>query len=173
MFLPANPDEAVQPMDVAKLLPKDEEWIADRLGAFDNYIRDQRRSARLMGQLFNAAASALAAYSSREDDLSIHRVTAIIPNLDSYPLRLRFQLSDMNSETGWTKHRHVGVWVPGTTHFLRLQTEAVEQDWAGRCLTITRSRLFFLRYAASAHRTHAPAAIFSRIFATEHEIFPS
>ncbi|VDO98698.1 unnamed protein product, partial [Heligmosomoides polygyrus] len=108
MFLPANPDEAMQPMDVAKLLPEDEEWIVDRLGAFDNYIRDQRRSARLTGQLFNAAASALAAYSSREDDLSIHCVTAIITNLDSYPLRLRFQVFDMNSEAGWTKHRHVG-----------------------------------------------------------------
>ncbi|VDO70588.1 unnamed protein product [Heligmosomoides polygyrus] len=136
MFLNANPDEAMQPMDVAKP-SEDEEWIVDRLGDFDSYIRDQRRSARLMGQLFNAAASALAAYSSREDDLSVHRVTAIIPNLDSYPLRLRFQLSDMNSEAGWTKHRHVGGWVPGTIHFLRLKTEAVEQDWAGRCLTIT------------------------------------
>ncbi|VDO70259.1 unnamed protein product [Heligmosomoides polygyrus] len=137
MFLLANPDEAMQPMDVAKLLPEDEEWIADRLGTFDNYIHDQRRSVRLMGQLFNAAASALPAYSSLEDDLSTHRVTATIPNLDSYPLRLRFQLSDMISEAGWMKHRHVGVWVPGTTHFLLLKTEAVEQDWAGRCLNIT------------------------------------
>ncbi|VDO91203.1 unnamed protein product [Heligmosomoides polygyrus] len=61
LFLPANPDEAMLPMEV----PGQAAWFEDRLGDFDSYSNDRVSATATMGKIFNAASSALASYNSR------------------------------------------------------------------------------------------------------------
>ncbi|KAK6028645.1 hypothetical protein OSTOST_05270 [Ostertagia ostertagi] len=135
-FLPANPGEAIVPMEVFKIDSSEAQWFSDRLAAFDNFCRNRHESLTRMGRIFNAASSALAAFVSMDDDKETHRVTATIPSLLAYPLRMEFILNNMNTEAGWTRHRPVGVWLMGAFSFVRMTVEAVTQLRATRELRI-------------------------------------
>lgn len=90
-----------------------------------------------MAKVFRAASSALASYATADDDRRIHRVTATIPNLMDYPVRLEFLLSDMTSEAGWVRHRSAGVIVTDVSSFIRMEVDRVEQLREARQLRIT------------------------------------
>ncbi|KAK6019513.1 hypothetical protein OSTOST_14851 [Ostertagia ostertagi] len=90
------------------------------------YLKADRQDATMrMGRIFNAASSALAAYVSMDDDKETHRVTATVPSLSAYPLRIEFLLSGMSTEAGWSRHRPVDVWIMGAFFFVRMTVEAV------------------------------------------------
>lgn len=86
---------------VFKLTQEYSDWIADRTGDFLSYKTGTLASRKPMGQLFNMACSAAAATNVIADDKSTHQVTAVVPSLMSFPLRLRIHLTGMSSESGW------------------------------------------------------------------------
>ncbi|CAJ0609516.1 unnamed protein product [Cylicocyclus nassatus] len=69
------------------------------------------------------AYAALAAYTTMYDDHKTPRVTATVPSLASYPLRLKITLADMPSGKGWTKHRPVSVWIRDAGRYTRVEVE--------------------------------------------------
>ncbi|KAK5972130.1 hypothetical protein GCK32_006622, partial [Trichostrongylus colubriformis] len=135
-FLPANPGEAIVPMEVFKIDPSEAQWFSDRLGPFNNFYLNRSEALTRMGRIFNAASSALAAFVSMDDDKETHRVTATIPSLTAYPLRMEFVLANMNTEAGWSRHRPVGVWLMGAFAFLRMTVDSVTQMRATRELRV-------------------------------------
>ncbi|VDL84883.1 unnamed protein product [Nippostrongylus brasiliensis] len=104
-------------MTVSRGTPEDAVWLNDRLGSFENIARDNRNALVMMGRVFNAAASASAAYELREDDLTVHRVTLHILYLHCHPLRANFRLSNMTSTAGWSQYRLVGLWINNPEFF--------------------------------------------------------
>lgn len=86
----------------------------DRAGPFLNYARDPPAGRENMARVFNVACSALAAVDSMNDDNSTHYVSATVPTLTAFPVRLHFELQHMTSECGWTNQRSVLVWFVDT-----------------------------------------------------------
>ncbi|VDO19053.1 unnamed protein product [Heligmosomoides polygyrus] len=68
LLLPANPDEAMLPMEVHKISPDEQAWFEDRLRDFDSYTNDRASATATMGKVFNAASSASVSYTTLEDD---------------------------------------------------------------------------------------------------------
>ncbi|VDP11257.1 unnamed protein product [Heligmosomoides polygyrus] len=108
----------------------------DSLRDFDSYTNDRASATATMGKIFNAASSALASYATLEDDRRTHQVTATIPSLAGYPLRLEFALDDMTSEARWARHRPVGVWIMGAFSFVRMSVDRVERAREERRLRV-------------------------------------
>ncbi|VDL84299.1 unnamed protein product, partial [Nippostrongylus brasiliensis] len=106
--------------------------IQDRLSDFNNYCLHRAVATPMMGRIFNVSASALAAFASMDDDKETHRVVATVPNLNSFPLQLVFELHGMNAEAGWTRHRIVEVWAIEAESFIRTEIKSSAQDWQGR-----------------------------------------
>ncbi|KIH52158.1 hypothetical protein ANCDUO_17742 [Ancylostoma duodenale] len=122
-FFPAHPDEGIVPMEVLKLRPEDEDWLSDRLGEFDNFANAYAQALRRMGKVFSMACAALAAYNAMDDDRRTHRVTATVPSFTAYPIRLQMTLRDMPSQSGWTRHRPVGVWIMDNWIYVKADVE--------------------------------------------------
>uniref|UniRef100_A0A0N4YGS5 AAA_12 domain-containing protein n=1 Tax=Nippostrongylus brasiliensis TaxID=27835 RepID=A0A0N4YGS5_NIPBR len=125
LFFPANPSDALLPMEVHQLPQEEKSWINDRLANFDNYYRDKANAIVTMFRVFNVAASTLAAYVHLDDDHNLHRLEATIPDLADHPLQLTFSLYNMTSDGGWRPHRWIGVWVPDAQSFFRFQVDSV------------------------------------------------
>ncbi|KAK5964984.1 hypothetical protein GCK32_019208, partial [Trichostrongylus colubriformis] len=66
-FFPMHPEEGILPLTVSKIPASDRRWLADRLGAFDNFQRDPAGSKQKVAKIINAACSALAAVNSAGD----------------------------------------------------------------------------------------------------------
>ncbi|CAJ0589338.1 unnamed protein product [Cylicocyclus nassatus] len=122
-FFPAYPDEGMAPLAVMKAEDDDAEWFCDRTGPFNNLIDKHDQAIRRMGKVYSMACAALAAYTTMYDDHRTHRVTGTVPSLTSYPLQIEITLSDMSSETGWTKHRPVSVWIRGAGRYTKVEIE--------------------------------------------------
>ncbi|KIH65395.1 hypothetical protein ANCDUO_04282 [Ancylostoma duodenale] len=110
-FLTAHPAESNLSLRVFKLTQEDSDWIADRRGDFVSYQTRHLAARKRMVQLFNMACSALAATNVISDDKSTHQVTATVPSLTSFPLRLRLHITGMSSESGWEALRPADVWI--------------------------------------------------------------
>ncbi|CAJ0610543.1 unnamed protein product [Cylicocyclus nassatus] len=135
--LPMHPSEGLLPLKVFRLDPQEYAWLDDRLGKFDSFHEDPQTAKRKMSKLFNVACSALAALDSLVDDKVSHWVTATIPNLTAYPIRLDFRLENMASEAGWMSNRSISLWVVGASSISRAQIRSVETRAHEKLLIIT------------------------------------
>ncbi|WKY15250.1 hypothetical protein Q1695_000604 [Nippostrongylus brasiliensis] len=136
-FLALLPSRAVLPMAVSRPPAELHGWLQNRLSDFNNYCLHRAAATPMMGRIFNVSASALAAFASMDDDQETHRVVATVPNINSFPLQLVFELHGMNAEAGWKRHRIVEVWAIEAKSFIRTEIESSAQDWQGRRLAIT------------------------------------
>ncbi|VDO18446.1 unnamed protein product [Heligmosomoides polygyrus] len=99
LFLPANRDEAVVPLEAYELTPSESTWLADQLAYFESYRTSRAHSYTTTG--------------------------ATNPNLLDYPVRLEFLLSDMRPEAGYVRHRSTGVWITDASSFIRMEVDRV------------------------------------------------
>ncbi|KHJ94973.1 zinc knuckle [Oesophagostomum dentatum] len=90
-------------------LSEDEMLLASR--ATINFNANPKAAKERMSHLFSVACSTLAAIKSATDDRRTHWIHAIVPEMRAYPLRISFTLTEMASESGWTKGRPAELWV--------------------------------------------------------------
>ncbi|VDP05382.1 unnamed protein product [Heligmosomoides polygyrus] len=100
-----------------------------------------------MAQIFNVACSALVAINNLGDDQRTLGLTAVVPSMDAYPLRLDFTITDMSSECGWTTNRPVYLWVVGSRSLVRATIQRSQHHYNDRSLSIR------LAAPAWAHRS--------------------
>ncbi|KAK6018817.1 hypothetical protein OSTOST_15569, partial [Ostertagia ostertagi] len=65
-----------------------------------------------------------------------HMLTATIPDLAAFPLRLNFTIADMSSECGWVNQRPVYLWVVGARSLIRATIQHSEHSYEDRSMSI-------------------------------------
>ncbi|VDO19869.1 unnamed protein product, partial [Heligmosomoides polygyrus] len=134
--LPAHPAESILPLSVFKLTAEDEEWIHDRETDFANYNLHPHTARRRMGKLFNVACAALSATNFQSDDKRTRRLTAFVPSMAAYPIRLQIRVPQMSAESGWTRQRPAQVWIVDSRNVSSMVIARTEFTYATRTLHV-------------------------------------
>ncbi|EYB98102.1 hypothetical protein Y032_0134g1856 [Ancylostoma ceylanicum] len=135
-FQAAHPDEGLLPLAVYLPSRSTLDWLEDRAGPFLNYARDAPTARENLVRVFNVACSALAAVNSMNDDTTTHFVSATVPSLTAFPVRLHFQLPDMTSECGWSNQRPVHVWFVNTNTVVKMTVQQATYSFDNRTLSV-------------------------------------
>ncbi|WKX90331.1 hypothetical protein Q1695_009290 [Nippostrongylus brasiliensis] len=135
-YVPAHPQEGLLPLKVFKISPQEREWLQDRAGDFVNYKKNPAAAQRRMAQVFNVACSALVAVNTISDDKRTHSLTALVPSVEAFPLRLDFTIEGMSSECGWTNRRPVYLWIVGSTSLIKATIQRSEHSYNDRSLAV-------------------------------------
>ncbi|KHJ97536.1 integrase core domain protein, partial [Oesophagostomum dentatum] len=136
-FLPMYPREGLLPLRVFTLPETDRLWLRDRAERFDSYHDNTDEARHKMSKLFSVACSALAAIHSMTDDTRPHWLTASVPNLSAYPIRVTFTLYGMPTEAGWAAHRPIALWVAGSPNLIHAKVHHVDARTHDKALNIT------------------------------------
>ncbi|KHJ99081.1 hypothetical protein OESDEN_00933 [Oesophagostomum dentatum] len=134
--IPAHPSECILPLCVYRVGRNTLDWLEHRLGPFTNYGRDPPAARKEMARVFNASCSALAAINLLNDHRQTHAISASVPSLTAFPIRVHFDLTNMTAECGWTNLRPVHMWIANSRVVARMIVHHSSYDFDTRTLSV-------------------------------------
>ncbi|VDO20799.1 unnamed protein product [Haemonchus placei] len=84
--------------------------------------------------MFSVACAALSATNFTFDDKQTHHLSAVVPSLEAYPVRLQVRIPRMITTSGWTRRRPAQVWIVNSRTVARTTIAHSEHFFGTRTL---------------------------------------